>query len=103
MGFLSCSNVLMLIKNICLESFSSNPSKQKKFEEFINWILNIGDDKVGEANDGKVEIEILTTKKATFSSNSHMPLEVVTQTISKIAARTTLVVVYGNHWCITST
>lgn len=50
--------VLKLTKNMRLLSGSLSPEEADELKEFSEWILNIGDGKVNEPNDGEVEIEI---------------------------------------------
>ena len=52
-----------------LEYLSSNPIEQRKVKEFANWILNIGDGNLKEANDVEVEINIPSDLLITDFSN----------------------------------
>ncbi|XP_057252064.1 uncharacterized protein LOC125494157 [Beta vulgaris subsp. vulgaris] len=49
--------VLRLTKNMRLTTGSSN-SNVDEIREFSDWILNVGDGKVGDLNDGEADIEI---------------------------------------------
>ncbi|XP_058771592.1 uncharacterized protein LOC131644971 [Vicia villosa] len=49
--------VLTLTKNMRLQQGSDNTSS-KELAEFSKWILNVGDGKISEPNDGLVDIEI---------------------------------------------
>ena len=50
--------MLWLTRNMRLEQNSRNDGQLEKLEEFANWILNMGEGKLGEPDDGEVEIDI---------------------------------------------
>lgn len=50
--------VLQLTKNMRLESNNLSPEEAKDLQEFSQWILDIGDGKIGDANDGEALIDI---------------------------------------------
>ncbi|CDY59563.1 BnaCnng35270D [Brassica napus] len=50
--------VLQLTKNMRLESNNLSPEVAKDLQEFSQWILDIGDGKIGDANDGETLIDI---------------------------------------------
>ncbi|XP_056862197.1 uncharacterized protein LOC130509905 [Raphanus sativus] len=50
--------VLQLTKNMRLLSDSLVPEEAADLKDFSEWILNIGDEKINEPNDGEAEIEI---------------------------------------------
>ncbi|XP_054817030.1 uncharacterized protein LOC129316651 [Prosopis cineraria] len=53
----SYCKIYKLMKNMRLTS-SSSSSDREKIEKFSQWLLDIGDGRVGESNDGIVDIEI---------------------------------------------
>ncbi|KAF8087309.1 hypothetical protein N665_0591s0013 [Sinapis alba] len=50
--------VLHLTKNMCLFSNNLSAKETKDLHEFSQWILDIGDKKIGEGNDGEALIDI---------------------------------------------
>ncbi|KAF7839564.1 uncharacterized protein G2W53_008046 [Senna tora] len=53
----NCCKVLNLTQNMRLRSQSSSHNEDE-VKEFADWLLNVGEGKVNEPNDGEVEIEI---------------------------------------------
>lgn len=51
-------NVLRLTKNTCLLSNNLSTIDAKDLKEFSEWILNVGDGKISQSNDGEVMIDI---------------------------------------------
>ena len=52
------SQILRLTKNMRLLSSAFGQPNNQEFNQFSDWLLDIGDDKVGQANDGFSEITI---------------------------------------------
>uniref|UniRef100_A0A0R0E413 ATP-dependent DNA helicase n=1 Tax=Glycine max TaxID=3847 RepID=A0A0R0E413_SOYBN len=52
------SQILRLTKNMRLLSSAFGQPNNQEFKQFSDWLLGIGDDKVGQANDGFSEITI---------------------------------------------
>ncbi|CAN6907960.1 unnamed protein product [Brassica oleracea] len=50
--------VLILTKNMRLMSTDLSPEEAKDLQEFSQWILDVGDGKIGEGNDGEALIDI---------------------------------------------
>ncbi|XP_058764312.1 uncharacterized protein LOC131637724 [Vicia villosa] len=67
--------VLTLTKNTRLQQGSDNTSS-KELAEFSKWILNVGDGKISEPNDGLVDIEI---PQDLFITNYEDPIKAIVE------------------------
>ncbi|XP_028752703.1 uncharacterized protein LOC114712351 [Neltuma alba] len=69
--------ILKLTKNMRLTS-TAIPSHKEKLEWFSNWLLHIGDGKLGESTDGVAEVEI---PKELLLTNYNNPLHAIGDSI----------------------
>ncbi|XP_028799355.1 uncharacterized protein LOC114754711 [Neltuma alba] len=69
--------ILKLTKNMRLTS-TAIPSHKEKLEWFSNWLLHIGDGKLGESSDGVAEVEI---PKELLLTNYNNPLHAIVDSI----------------------
>ncbi|KAF8115129.1 hypothetical protein N665_0030s0163 [Sinapis alba] len=70
--------VLQLTKNMRLLSGSLSSEEAHDLKEFAEWILNVGDGKVNEPNDGEAEIEI---PSAFLIMDSDEPIESISKAV----------------------
>ncbi|KAF8109202.1 hypothetical protein N665_0101s0031 [Sinapis alba] len=70
--------VLKLTKNMPLLSTGLSPSEAKELKDFSEWILDVGDDKLSEPNDGEALIDI-PEEFLIFESND--PIEAISKAL----------------------